>query len=39
MAKLKNQSEFTQTVYVCGGNGGGLVEGIDERDELGSART
>jgi len=39
IAKLKNQSEFTQTAYVGGENGGGLVEGIDERDELGSART
>ena len=31
MTKLKNQSEFTQTAYLGGENGGGvaMVEGMD----------
>jgi hypothetical protein len=41
MAKLENQSRFTQTAYLGGENGGGLdsVEEIDARDTFGSARS
>ena len=41
MTKLKNQSEFTQTAYLGGENGGGLAkgEGIGARVAFGSART
>jgi hypothetical protein len=41
MTRLKNQSEFTQTAYLGGENGGGLAtgEGIGARVAFGSART
>ena len=41
MTKLRNQSEFTQTAYLGGENGGGLAkgEGMDVRVAFGSART
>jgi hypothetical protein len=41
MAMLKSQSEFTQTAYVGGRNGGGLagLEGVDGSDTLKSARS
>ena len=40
MTRLKNQSEFTQTEYLGGENGGGLAlgEGSDARVAFGSAR-
>ena len=40
MTRLKNQSEFTQTEYLGGENGGGLAteEGVEERVTFGSAR-
>jgi hypothetical protein len=41
MTRLKNQSEFTQTAYLGGENGGGLEigDGMEARVEFGSART
>ena len=41
MAKLKNQSELTQTAYIGGENAGGMdgVEGVVESDLLGSERS
>jgi hypothetical protein len=41
MARLENQSKFTQIAYLGGENGGGsaTVEGIDARDRLVSARS
>jgi hypothetical protein len=41
MAKLENQSEFTQIAYLGGVNGGGLttVEEMDSRDIFGLARS
>jgi hypothetical protein len=41
MTKLKNQSEFTQTAYFGGENGGGAAreEGMDVCGGVASART
>jgi len=41
MSRANNQSEFTQTAYLGGVNGGGLakVDGIDPFDAFGLAKS
>jgi len=41
MSRANNQSEFTQTTYLGGENGGGLakVDGIDPFDAFGLAKS